>query len=172
MTSDYQMVTTVKREFAQRLPSDLVTLVLEFANEANAEQKRAWFDEFGKFAKIMSRGILTSSPNSIGFLSRKIKEVPDYFKNTYWCLWHQQVLDRLPELDLKLEPDYTSCLHPSPFYLDGRTFVMQNMVEEYKMKLENLQRRIPRPGLGHHRTEFCNSLCNATSGPRRRRGVR
>src|SRR5690349_2644296 len=41
MSTDFEMVTTVKREFARRLPSDLVTLVLEFSNEANAEWKQA-----------------------------------------------------------------------------------------------------------------------------------
>ena len=37
MSTDFEMVTTVKREFARRLPSEL-----EFANWANAERKRAW----------------------------------------------------------------------------------------------------------------------------------
>ena len=59
MTSDFEMVTTVKREFARRLlvnsdgiyllvnsdgiylPSTLVSLVLEFANWVNAERKQA-----------------------------------------------------------------------------------------------------------------------------------
>ena len=39
------MVTTVKREFARRLPTDLVSLVLEFANFANAERKRTCIEE-------------------------------------------------------------------------------------------------------------------------------
>ena len=41
MSTDFQIVTAVKREFARRLPADILTLVLEFSNEANAEWKRA-----------------------------------------------------------------------------------------------------------------------------------
>ena len=54
MTSDYQMVTTVKREFARRLPTELVTLVLEFANWVNIERKRVCLQECLKFAKTLS----------------------------------------------------------------------------------------------------------------------
>ena len=39
--SYYAMVTTVKREFARRLPTNLVTLVLEFANFENDIRKLA-----------------------------------------------------------------------------------------------------------------------------------
>ena len=46
MTSDFKMVTTVKREFARRLPSTLVSLVLEFANWINEEQKRVCVRQF------------------------------------------------------------------------------------------------------------------------------
>ena len=53
MTLDFQIVTTVKTEFAQRLPSDLVTLVLEFANWANTELKLAWLEEYSRFAKLI-----------------------------------------------------------------------------------------------------------------------
>ena len=67
MTSDFEMVTTVKREFARahasrRLPSDLVTLVLEFANFENAKRwskvnrhlltcrgPRCWGEDYERF---------------------------------------------------------------------------------------------------------------------------
>ena len=51
MSTDFQMVTTVKREFARRLPFDLVTLVLEFANWMNEEQKRACITDFETFVQ-------------------------------------------------------------------------------------------------------------------------
>ena len=68
--SDYAMVTTVKREFATRLPTDLVTLlklhailalVLEFSNEVNEKWKRAclwaiknraWMSKMSMFRNI------------------------------------------------------------------------------------------------------------------------
>ena len=58
MTSDFAMVTTVKREFARRLPTDLVTLVLEFANWANVERKRSCINELRRFVKIAHLVIL------------------------------------------------------------------------------------------------------------------
>ena len=51
MTSDFEMVTTVKREFARRLPTDLVTLVLEFANWSNHELKKDCMRDLYRFAR-------------------------------------------------------------------------------------------------------------------------
>ena len=62
MTSDYQMVTTVKREFARRLPTELVTLVLEFANWVNIERKRAWLSKISMLRNISDVQIIQRTP--------------------------------------------------------------------------------------------------------------
>ena len=59
------MVTTVKRQFARRLPSDLISLVLEFANFENAERKRAWLKKFKRFASIIPEVFLPESDRNI-----------------------------------------------------------------------------------------------------------
>ena len=70
MSTDFQMVTTVKREFARRLPSDLVTLVLQFANE-NSEWKRAclwvmknrgWMSKMNMLRNITDVQIIEHTP--------------------------------------------------------------------------------------------------------------
>ena len=75
MTPDFAIVTTVKRGLAPRLPSSLVGVILEFANP-NAERKAVWLTQFGLFARIMARGILSASPNSIGFFANEMKDLP------------------------------------------------------------------------------------------------
>ena len=41
MSTDFQMVRTVRRGFTPRLPLTLISLVLEFANFENGKRKRA-----------------------------------------------------------------------------------------------------------------------------------
>ena len=54
MTSDFEMVTTVKREFARCLPSDLVALVLEFANWESYEAKQRCVEFVNKMRKLLN----------------------------------------------------------------------------------------------------------------------
>ena len=171
MTSDYQMVTTVKREFARRLPTELVTLVLEFSNEANAERKRAWLIEFRLFVRELEVNL--SCNNSIGYQANRVRvglglrddpSLKGYFEDQYWA-------DVKSDVDLQMEPDYTSCMYPSALFLNGTTYVIRRR-ETWRAKLRHLQdmSRIPR-AYTHRRTENCSSMCT-TSGSRRRRGVR
>ena len=147
MTPDFAIVTTVKRGFASRLPSDLVGLILEFAN-SNAERKIAWQDEFRLFINIMAKGLLSASPDSIGFFARELKNFPSgtHWPTMYWPAYNYQLRAPYPGAAIVIESDYTSCLHPSPYYLNGKSFIIEGMVEGFKNKLQNLQNRIPRPG--------------------------
>ena len=51
MTADFAIVTTVKRGFAPRLPSDLVGLILEYSNELNASLKHACINELKRMGR-------------------------------------------------------------------------------------------------------------------------
>ena len=174
MTSDYAMVTTVKRQFARRLPSALVSLVLEFANFKNAERKRAFLVEFKRFTKVVSGPFGNSS---IRFYTRTV--LPCIDSDVYRSRQINSELerDKRPDLDLRMEVDYTSCLHPSLLYLDGRSYIIKNWADSWQtMKFEHNQKmnliRKQIPGPLHRRSEHCSRLCHTTSGPRRRRGVR
>ena len=185
MMSDYAMVTTVRREFSPRLPSALISLVLEFANWANVERKRAWLGEFRLFVRELEVNL--RSNNSIGYQANRVRlgvglrgdpSLQGYFEDQYWA-------DVKSDVDLQMEPDYTSCMYPSALFLNGTTYVIRRR-ETWRAKLRHLQDmgRIPRAlkshailaaypgGPLHRRTEHCSSLCRTTSGPRRRRGVR
>lgn len=60
MTSDYAMVRTVRSEFARRLPSALVSLVLEFSNWANHELKKECTRDLYRFARHFSVAVAYS----------------------------------------------------------------------------------------------------------------
>ena len=185
MNTDYAMVRIVRRGFAARLlvnsfgiylPSALISLVLEFANFENAERKRAWLNEFRLFVRELEVNL--SSNNSIGYQANRVRlglglrddpSLKGYFEDQYWA-------DVKSDVDLQMEPDYTSCMYPSALFLNGTTYVIRRR-ETWRAKLRHLQDmgRIPRAYPGgplHRRTENCSSMCRITSGPRRRRGVR
>ena len=61
-TSDFAIVTTVKCGFAPRLPSDLVGLILEYTNWANAERKRAWLSKISMLRNIWNVHIIERTP--------------------------------------------------------------------------------------------------------------
>ena len=172
MSNDFEMLTTVRRGFAPHLPPALISLVLEFANWANVERKRAWLGEFRLFARELEVNL--SSNNSIGYQANRVRvglglrddpSLKGYFEDQYWA-------DVKSDVDLQMEPDYTSCMYPSALFLNGTTYVIRRR-ETWRAKLRHLQdmSRIPR-AYTHRRTENCSSMCRTTSGPRRRRGVR
>ena len=176
MTADYAMVRTVRKGFAPRLPSTLISLVLEFANFENAGRKRAWLNEFRLFVRELEVNL--SSNNSIGYQANRVRlgvglrddpSLQGYFVDRYWA-------DVKSEIGLQMEPDYTSCMYPCALFLNGTTYVIP-LRETWREKSHLLQHmsRILRAYPGgplHRRTEHCSSLCRTTSGPRRRRGVR
>ena len=176
MTADYAMVRTVRKGFAARLPSTLISLVLEFANFENAGRKRAWLNEFRLFVRELEVNL--SCNNSIGYQANRVRLgvglrgdpiLQGYFQDQYWEGVESSVA-------LQMEPDYTSCMYPSALFLNGTTYVIRRR-ETWRAKLRHLQdmSRIPRAypgGALHRRTENCSSMCRTTAGPRRRRGVR
>jgi hypothetical protein len=60
MTSDSKTVKAVRFSLARRQPSELVALMLEFANWGNHEQKEACMMEFDRFSKIIPEIFLPS----------------------------------------------------------------------------------------------------------------
>ena len=128
MSTDYTMVTTVKTEFARRLPSDLVTLVLEFANWANTELKRAWLEEYSRFAKLIPEFYRPDSYFNILATAHNLRErnrlihprlhrgpgEPNDVRNLRFSL-------EAPQGMAQIEPYYASCLHEAalPPFLNG-----------------------------------------------------
>ena len=128
MTSDFEMVTTVKREFARRLPSDLVALVLEFANWRNAERKRAWLNEFAKFAAIIPESYMPESDCNVATAVLMIytegadPRVPNTFVRETNTARNLRYSFQVPQgVVIEIEPDYASCLHPATLYGGGGT---------------------------------------------------
>ena len=128
MTLDFQIVTTVKTELSRRLPSDLVTLVLEFANWANTELKRAWLEEYSRFAKLIPEFYRPDSYFNILATAHNLRErnrlihprlhrgpgEPNDVRNLRFSL-------EAPQGMAQIEPDYASCLHPTTIYGGGGT---------------------------------------------------
>ena len=132
MTSDYAMVTTVRRGFATRLPSALISLVLEFANFENAGRKKAWFAEFGRFAHLVCEvwHAITAADyccregwHTIRTTS-KIMEAGQTMLEGKNVDINMQMLIKArtsrPDIDFKYEDSYLSCLQPIRISVGGR----------------------------------------------------
>ena len=143
MTLDFQIVTTVKTEFARRLPSELVTLVLEFANEANAELKRAYLDEFAVFVRMIAEKN-QYEPRLIRLAATIVQQKPieivDALNLHHGANWsdHRNLQWRKerPDLDIKIEPDYVSCMHPTTLYYQGTNCIINSLHRQWTIKFE------------------------------------
>jgi hypothetical protein len=124
MTSDYQIVAAVKTEFTRRLPSDLVALVLEFAN-CNADRKQEMMSEFVRFAEIIPEMYQPNSEYNIYATVCALRKkrpdprlhiglgVPNAVRNLSFSLQCGP--------GAQIEPKYASCLHPTTICGGGCT---------------------------------------------------
>ena len=131
MTSDYQMTCLVRQELAP-LPSDLVELVLDFANP-NADRKQVMMDEFTRFAIIIPEIYIPDSGDNILATTYNIRNKiinprlhtgprePNSVRNLRYslepCIDSYTRLVPVPEI----ESDYASCLHPTTISGGGCT---------------------------------------------------
>ena len=132
MSTDFQMVRTVRRGFAARLPSELISLVLEFANFENAGRKRAWFAEFGRFAHLVCEvwHAITAADyccregwHTIRTTSKIMKAGQTMLVGRNEAINLQMIIRARasrPDIDFKYEDSYLSCLQPIRISVGGR----------------------------------------------------
>ena len=131
MTSDLVLTRIVRRGFAPRLPSALISLVLEFANFENAGRKRAWFAEFGRFAHLVCEvwHVITAADyccregwHTIRTTSKIMKAGNDASEGNKAFNIQMLIKARTsrPDIDFKYEDSYLSCLQPIRISVGGR----------------------------------------------------
>ena len=86
MTSDYAMMTTVRRGFAPRLPSELVNAILEFTNDFNDELKKQCMTHLLGFRGFMfyAIGNCDWAPHLINAANRLSRGLPPDFDLSAW----------------------------------------------------------------------------------------
>ena len=132
MSTDFQMVMTVKHEFARRLSSDLVALVLEFANFENAERKQRCMVEFRRFANLVCDvwHAITAADyccregwHTIRTTSKIMKAGQTMLEGKNVGI-NTQMIEKArasrPDIDFKYEGSYLSCLQPIRISIGGK----------------------------------------------------